>query len=207
MTGRAVAQPLNSAGCFDPSHETKEIIERADVFQAKLAIGLRCDSSPVGDGFFALLVLNELFGGGPESLLFKNVREKESLCYYINSFLYRFKVILCVESGIDEADYEKTKDLIQQQFQEVKQGRFDSEAVEKAKQTLLKKMTGVDDYPQSVMDFYLAEKMLGQTGGIDAHIAGISKVTKEAVIDAASTVYFDTLYLLCGSEGSGKANG
>ncbi|MDR2903463.1 MAG: insulinase family protein [Clostridiales bacterium] len=191
---------------FDPAAERKEITEPADVHQEKLCIGLRCGCAPAGDAFYALLVLNELFGGGPESKLFADIREKQSLCYYINSFLYRFKSILCVESGVEPGDAKKTADLVLKQLEALKTGDFDGADVKKAVQTLTKQYTGIYDYPQGVMDFYHAEKMLGQTGGIAETVERIKKVEKDAVVTVAAGIYPDTVYLLSSTQKEGQPN-
>ncbi len=179
---------------YKPS-EQKVIKDKYDTSQAKLCMGMRSDSPNTGKAFYALLVLNEVFGGGPESKLFKTVREKESLCYYVNSFVYRFKSIIMVQSGINEKDAEKAIDLIKSILDEIKQGEITVEEIEKSKKNLVKRLTGVYDSPQGIMDFYLTQKMLDENCGIDDAIRFISEVEQKEVLEAAKGLYVDTVYL------------
>ena len=56
--------------------------------QGKLVIGLRTGVDYTNyDRYYSLMVANSIFGGGPHSKLFNNVREKESICYYASSTL------------------------------------------------------------------------------------------------------------------------
>lgn len=185
---------------YNPSAEEKNIKEKADISQAKLCIGLRSGFEPTGNAFYELMVMNEAFGGSPDSKLFVNVREKESLCYYVNSFIYRFKTIVLIQSGVDENDYEKAVRLIKEQLEEIRKENIGDDEIEKAKKSLTKKFKGIYDHPQGVMDFYLTEQMLGENGGIDEAIKNIGRVNKKAVSKAAKGVYIDTVYLLSASE-------
>lgn len=46
--------------------------------------------------------MTDVFGGGPYSRLFMNVREKLSLCYYCSARLIRGKGIIVIQSGIEK---------------------------------------------------------------------------------------------------------
>ena len=54
-----------------------------DVNQGKIVIGYRTGVAFEDDLYNALLIASDILGGGPNSKLFRNVREKESLAYYI----------------------------------------------------------------------------------------------------------------------------
>lgn len=62
-----------------------EIIEKQDITQAKLNMGYRIPSNYKSSQHYAFVVFNAIFGGMSQSKLFKVVREKNSLCYYISS--------------------------------------------------------------------------------------------------------------------------
>ena len=57
----------------------------------------------------AARLMNALLGGTPHSLLFRNVREKLSLCYYCASSYDRLKGLLLIDSGVEEQNAEKAK--------------------------------------------------------------------------------------------------
>ena len=89
------------------NHESKhpntvnEVTEKEEVNQAKLHIGYRTNITFQDDDYFALHVLNGLYGGFPSSKLFMNVREKHSLAYYAASRIESHKGLLIVFCGIE----------------------------------------------------------------------------------------------------------
>ena len=58
--------------------------------------------------YYSLFVGSNVLGGGPHSKLFVNVREKESLCYYIYSSVEKYKTSMFISSGIESDKYDKT---------------------------------------------------------------------------------------------------
>jgi predicted Zn-dependent peptidase len=68
----------------------KEITENMDVTQGKLIYGLTIEIKNIQDQYSAI-VYNAILGGGANSKLFQNVREKESLAYTAGSNYLRQK--------------------------------------------------------------------------------------------------------------------
>lgn len=82
--------------CTDQSTET--IIEKDTVDQAKLNLGYRFPTHYGNEDYYALVVLNTMFGGDPSSVLFNEVREKtKSSLFY--SFAIRWKkwLFICIK--------------------------------------------------------------------------------------------------------------
>ena len=73
--------------------ELKEYEENYPVDQAKLSIGFAFKQT-VNDVAQRLFLI--LYGGSPSSLLFANVREKLSLCYYCSAMLEKHKNLMIV---------------------------------------------------------------------------------------------------------------
>ena len=86
--------------------QPKFVTERFDVAQGKLVMGF---TGVFGDDENSVdaLVMGDIFGGGPYSLLFNNVREKQSLCYYCSSQSVRSKGYLMVDSGVEADNAQK----------------------------------------------------------------------------------------------------
>lgn len=170
--------------------------DKQNVQQGKLCVGLRTNVEPDGPDYYALIVANDIYGGGSESKLFNNLREKESLCYYINSFIYRFKSILFVESGIDEKNFDKAVELIMQELKAVKKGKISAKELKKSKISLVKRMKGLLDYPSAIMDFHLGQKMLGDNDSVEQVIEKIEMVAKQDCVKALENIWVDTVYKL-----------
>ncbi len=180
--------------------DAKTVFEQADISQGKLCMGLRTGISPVGDEFYALLVASEILGGGANSKLFVNVREKESLCYYINSFIYRFKMSIMIQSGVDEANYEKAVSLIQNEIRAIAEGNISDIEFDNAVQSIIKKLVSTVDYPSATMDYYLTQFILNDTNGIEDAVEKIKTVRKEDVQNSFQNIQTDTIYFLKGGK-------
>ena len=67
-----------------------EITEELDIMQGKLVMGLTIKEESLEDKYVAI-VYNTILGGGANSKLFQNVREKASLAYSAGSNYVRQK--------------------------------------------------------------------------------------------------------------------
>ncbi|UUZ95673.1 insulinase family protein [Paenibacillus sp. P25] len=94
--------------------QVKEVVERLEVNQGKLNMGLRINTSYADENYPAALMYNGILGGYPHSKLFTNVREKASLAYYASSRLDGHKGILTIQSGIEIGNYEKAVNIIKE---------------------------------------------------------------------------------------------
>src|SRR5699024_3663716 len=98
-------------GDFD--HETvKKMIETKIT---KLQIDYRTEIVYKDHDYPALLIYNGIVGCFPGSKLFLNVREKHGLAYYVASGVENYTGLLYVYSGVAAEDYEKAKQIIEEQ--------------------------------------------------------------------------------------------
>ena len=110
----------------------KTIFENLDVNQGKLIMGLKVPMQ-TEDKQYDTIIYNSILGGSANSKLFQNVREKASLAYTANSSYIRMKNTICINCGIEFANYEKAVEIIKTQLEEMKNGNFSEEDVENAK--------------------------------------------------------------------------
>ena len=172
----------------DP-HNIKEIEEKTDVSQSKLAIGISMNVDPVGKEWYKALVANELFGGSANSELFMEAREKESLCYYISSKLLRFKSIMIIEAGIESKNKEKVEEIIKDAFKKV-----NDKDIETAKNSIVNSFKASEDKAEKIMDYSLGQIILNSPSDMEESAEEIKKVRSiEGVFDSC---IFDTVYML-----------
>ena len=98
---------LNENSYISTINEVKRKEERMAVSQGKMVMGFRIGVKVGDKDTVAAKVMTDVFGGGPYSRLFTNVREKLSLCYYCTARYIRQKGIILVDSGIEEANAAK----------------------------------------------------------------------------------------------------
>ena len=112
--------------------DVKRIDEDMPVNQGKLVIGMRSGVTLHDPDYPAMLMFNEIFGGGVTSKLFMNVREKMSLCYYCSSSPDSYKGLLFVQSGIEVENREVAETAINDQLEAVRRGEFTEEEMRSA---------------------------------------------------------------------------
>lgn len=171
-----------------------------DVAQGKLVMGFRTFVDFKDELYYPLLVANSIFGGGPHSKLFNNVREKSSLAYYVSSRLDKYSAIMMVASGIEVSNFERAKREIVAELDKVKAGDFTSEEIHNSKEFLASHYRSCYDSPFSMKDFYLGQILYGETLSIEEAIDKVNAVTKEEIIKAVENVTLDTVYFLKGRE-------
>jgi len=113
-------------------HNEKEIVEKAEVNQGNLIIGLSIDEDTKEERYVAMLY-NSILGGSANSKMFQIVREKHSLAYTAASNYLRHKNSIFIKCGIEIDNYEKTLKLIKEQIEDMKNGKFEESEVENAK--------------------------------------------------------------------------
>ncbi len=178
--------------------EIRYFKDEMDVNQAKLVIGLRSGMENSDDSYFAYRVMTDIFGGGPYSRLFLNVREKMSLCYYCGARLLREKGIIFIQSGIEEENYEKALNEILNQLEIMQKGEFTDEDFNSSIIALSDAFKGVGDSPMAVCTFYGSQAFDETLVSGKEFAEKISQVTREQVIECAKRVTVDSVYLLAG---------
>lgn len=172
--------------------------DEMDVNQAKLVIGLRSGMENADDSYFPFRVMTDIFGGGPYSRLFLNVREKMSLCYYCGARLLREKGIIFIQSGIEEENYEKALNEIINQLDIMKKGEFTDEDFVSSIKALSDAFKGVEDSPVAICTFYSSQAFDDKIVSGEEYAQKITEVTREQVTECAKRVSVDSVYLLAG---------
>ena len=176
----------------------KEIFEKSDLKQGKLCIGFKSGICLDSDNFIPFLIFNEILGATPNSRLFLEVREKNGLCYYINSFIYKFKGTMIIQAGIDSNNYNDTIEIIKNIFEETRKNIKDNEILN-AKNSLIKIFNEIYDDLPSICDNILNNIIIGNYENIfniDNYIESINKCNKEQILFAANKLKLDTIYFL-----------
>ncbi len=176
------------------------ITEKLNVTQGKLSMGFLTDTPIDSDDIYSLILGNAIFGGGAQSKLFNNVREKLSLAYYAGSSLNKLKGILNVNAGIEFANFQKAYDEILVQLEEIKKGNISDLEIEASKNFIINSLNSLNDDQVDIISYYLGEKVAGTNTDIEEYKKQILSRTKEDVKKAMENVHLDTVYFLTGGE-------
>ena len=188
------------SGLLHKNTPVKNITEKMDVTQGKLSMGFLTEVGAKDSDYFALAAANSIFGGGAQSKLFNNVREKLSLCYYAGSFIDKYKGFLMVNAGIEFKNFEKAYNEIIAQLEEMKKGNITEQEFNSSKGFLINSLNAYYDDQHGLISFSLGEKISGTGYTIEEYKQGIEKVTIDDVKNVISKVRLDTVYFLTGKE-------
>lgn len=177
----------------------REISESMSVSQGKLVLGLRIALAPEDPDYVALSLLNTVFGGSMTCKLFRNVREKRSLCYYASSSYNRYKSIMLISAGIASENYEITRDAILAELEACKAGAITEEELESARTQLLSALCAAMDAPNRLDDFFIGQALV-PTPDIPQQMEQIRSLTVRDLAAVANKLSLDTIYFLKGVE-------
>lgn len=169
----------------------------ADFTQSQLLLGYKISAMNDFERNYVSTIYSFILGGGPDSKLFQTVREKNSLCYSINSIVYKTFNLLIIKSGIDKNDYKKAVSLIKKEVANMNKSKITEEELEKAKITYINSCKEILDSPSSIIGVYVAKEYLN-TDLLEDRIKNIEKVTKDMVVSFGKKLYLDTIFLLEG---------
>jgi predicted Zn-dependent peptidase len=183
---------------FAPSplkSEPRREIEYLDIAQSKMVMGF--NHKPSGNIPPAVMaLLNAIIGGTPSSKLFLNVREKLSLCYYCSSNYNDSKGCLAIDSGVERKNAKTAEEEILRQISLTKSGEITDDEIENAKRQIINSARTINDSAPAMIAWYFARNFSGAPESPEERIEKTKKITKDELVDAASTLELDSVYLL-----------
>lgn len=166
--------------------------EKLDVTQGKLIIGLNAPS----ENKYAVTMYNTILGGGANSKLFQNVREKESLAYYASSRYIRRKNAIIIRTGIELANYDKAVKVIKEQLEEMKKGNISDYELSSAKTLILASLKLIPESQEDIMAFDFDQDVFNENLTFEQYYKKIENITLNEIIDVANQVRINTIYYL-----------
>jgi len=192
------AAPL-STEVIRTAAEIKNITEDEQVKQGKLSLGFRTGKVLSDGDYHKFSLFCELYGNSPTSKLFMNVREKLSLCYYCRAIPEAQKGIMIVASGIENDNFDKAKDEILLQLDNVRNCDITDEELESAKRSIINGYREIYDTPSSLEAWYMGRALAGISGSPEEAAEKIKSTTKEEIAEVANGITLDTVYFMRGA--------
>lgn len=156
--------------------------EYRDISQTSVMMLWFTHTEITDDDYWKLKVANAMLGQYSSSLLFQEVREKNSLCYSVFSNLISFDGALGIMTGIEKENLEKTLDLIHVQMERMKTGEFDDDLLATSKTLLINSLRSSKDDMGSLFSLAYQNALLKQTAEIENLVNRIKCTTREDVI-------------------------
>ena len=191
---------LNETPLHPAPEQMRHVVQREDVTQAKLAIGLATATRLDDPLYPAMTVANALLGGAPTSMLFRHVREEQSLCYYAMSTLDPHKGLMGIHAGVAPQRVEQAKKGIFAQLEALQGGEYTQKELDGAKAHLCNQLRSSLDTHGGLYGFYTDQTQSRHPVTLEEQISLVEQVSRAEVEEAAARLQPDTVYLLTGEE-------
>lgn len=179
----------------NPKEQENIITESMEVNQGKLVIGLDIDIDNE-DKKYDVMIYNSILGGSANSKLFQNVREKASLAYTASSSYLRYKNNIFINCGIEIDNYEKALNIIKEQIEDIKNGKFTDEEIENAKKGIISAIKTIDDEQDTEITYFFGQELTENKKSLEEYIRRIEIVNREDILDIANKITINTIYFL-----------
>lgn len=197
---RKSSNPSSDLKGTDQNNEVQTVRERQEMKQGKLHIGFGTSINFKHPDYAKMQITNGVFGGYPHSKLFMNVREKESMAYYVSSSYSSHYGLVYVIAGIDADLEEKAVNLIGEQLDELKAGKITDLELSQTKALLINSLKETLDSARGQIEIYDQYKSLSEDFSVEEWVEKWSSVSKEDVQQMAETIQMELVYLLSGKE-------
>jgi len=195
-------EKVNLSTYHKASDKVNFVNEQLDVTQGKLCLGFAVDTDKSREDVAKAAIFVDMFGGGPYSKLFTNVREKQSLCYYCAARFDSRKSTFIVDSGVLQENKDKAYNGILEQLNEMKKGNFSDDELAASKMAMCDALNSVSDLSSSLENWY-SMLTFDTDETLETYIEKIKNVTREDIVAKANSVKLDTVYFLGGLKGEG----
>lgn len=173
--------------------EFSESFERFDLTQTKLTINFKTPITIFNGDYYAFFVFNKILGSG-YSKLYREVREKRGLVYYINSYYEKFKGLLSIECGIDDKNFDITKEIILSEIQNISNGEIDLADIENAKKSIKRLLNSVQDKVLSIHSFITPLYIFDKEIDIDKFLENVYEVDRDRIVNASKQIFKSAIF-------------
>ena len=193
---KALVEPLKVS-------RIKTVKEKVEAEQDNLIITLSLNNLTDYERNYPLSLYNAILGGGSESLLFSEVREKNSLAYYVSSTPNKLDNLIIIRGGITKDKSMDAVNIIKKILKDLEAGKIDDDRVKKAKEYYTSAIDDIIESPFQIIESYYMIELLG-VDDIETKRKKMLKVTKDEIIALAKKVKINTIYILEGSDDNGE---
>ncbi len=175
-----------------------QIQEETKMNQAILKLGYHLPIFRFDPLYEAALCVDTILGGYPESRLFKEIREKQGLCYDVSSNFDFYKGVLIVSSGVSKQQKDYALEEIIKEVDRLKIDKVDLEELSYAKAYLVHQIkSSLDSQSYLTKRQYFRDIFNDQTP-TEKRIENILNVSLEVICQVIDMIKLDTTYVLYG---------
>lgn len=169
-----------------------EIVEDKNVSQSMLSVVYKTPYTRVSKDFYSYMLGNCLLGMVPTSLLFEEVREKRSLCYYISVLDYKNEGLVKIFTAIDGKNKDTVIEQINIQINRLINKDYELERIDLARTLLIESIESTLDDFDSYVDYLYYNKL----NKVDCSLSEYAEKLKLVTADDIANVFKDYKHVL-----------
>ena len=185
------AGPMADPGPFT---RPRVVAEAREVRQGVVVTGYRTRSPMDGQGYPSLLMYNSILGEDSHSRLYREIRERQGLCYHVASYLEPMCGLMFVELGVAPDDHREARWRVQDQLLKLAEEGPSAEELGRARIGLTNRVRALEDDRAALVDFALYRQLAQASPSRPKLEEDLQSVTCEDVAAAARQIHLDTLY-------------
>lgn len=178
--------------------KVESVTQRITSSQSYLNLGYNLPVFFDDDNFMAAIIFNAVFGGTPQSKLFKKVREKNSLAYYANSIYNSINGFMMVSAGIDYKNKDKVIDIVNQELENISNGLIYLETLNNIKSEMINAKMAVLDSLRQSMEQSFVNSLLGKKSDYQQWVERVKAVSIDDIANVAKKVQLNSVFFLDG---------
>lgn len=140
---------------------TKIVKEKTSSEQDNLIITLSLNNLTDYERNYPLSLYNAILGGGSESLLFTEIREKNSLAYYVSSTPNKLDNLIIIRGGISKDKSMDAVNIVKKILKDLEGGKIDDDRIAKAKEYYTSAIDDIIESPFQIIESYYMIELLG----------------------------------------------
>lgn len=172
--------------------------ESINTMQSSLFVGCTIDDITEDERDYKLMLYNTILGNMNNSVLFMNVREKNSLCYHVGSFINKFTDTIEIESGINRKNYDKALKIINDSINSMEKESVIKSHIVNAKKTIEIAQNDFYDSMSKIITFYFMNEFTS-IPSIEERREKVKNISVKEICELAKKVKVGYVFLLEGS--------
>lgn len=173
-------------------------VENQKVTQAKINFAFVNHHAMEKEKHFINVIATAILGGGSQSKLFQNVREKHSLAYYANAISDSNSGVMYIYSGVNSDKIDEATTCIFEQIEAMKNGEVSDEELTLTKKVMINSIKESLNRPMGIIQFDRKLKKYQNISTKEQYFEQIESVTKESVAELAKHWHLQGQFILKG---------
>lgn len=190
----------NKFNIFVNNKHNNKVIEKENTMpfnQSKIYLGYTVDNYSDEKDYYTFRVLNMILGSMNNSILFDTVREKNSLCYNISSYINRYNPSLTIYSGINKDNKEKAINIIKECVLSLKNKALIDTLLDAARHNIETSLNSYyDDLIGQINNVYMNE--FASVLDIESYRSKLLEVGSDDIVNLAKRLKLSVIYFMKG---------